>query len=76
MNNDLDKCMSEKHFNTAVESAKRQHIHDTASQGLLWAAEHIQQLENLLRKADHFMLDDGEWLRERHALLKENDNAT
>ena len=45
MNNDLDKCMSEKHFNTAVESAERQRIPDTASQGLLWAAECIQQLE-------------------------------
>ena len=39
------ECMSEKHFNTAVESAKRQHTADTASQGLLWAAERIQQLE-------------------------------
>jgi len=66
--------MSEKHFNTAVESAKRQHTADTASQGLLWAAERIQQLETEIQKCKEngygWMASSNQFRCERDALVE------
>ena len=57
--------MTKKHFNTAVESARRQHIPDTAGQGLLWAKERIAELEVQLENADTDIDDVADHYKER-----------